>query len=355
MQAPHALIRWPADAIAGWEREAPASGDDPAARIALLSPAAAAHGATEIIPSWGADTPEGSWVELQLRARSGAGWGRWFRVARWDGALAASQRGSFDAQEGPDGRLATDTLRLAAPAAAAQARVLLCAAPGADMPELDSLALCLSRPSEAAPPAPTPAAAGSERVALPLLLSQYLVDPVDGNRWCSPTSMTMVLAHWRHHTGEAALAPYERAEAVLERAVPLIFDPGWEGTGNWAFNTALAAHLGLTAYVTRLHSLAQLARWTEAGVPVPISVSWKPGELDGAGGSSPGHITIVAGFDGDRVLMAEPSSHEAAAIARSYRADQLLTCWQRASGGVAYIVHPQGWPRPEPGEGDAWA
>jgi hypothetical protein len=351
MDHPHSLVRWDADAIAGWEREAPTAADDPAARVALLSPEMPAAAATELIPSWGADTPPGAWVELQLRASTASGWGRLFRVARWDGAPAASLRTSFDAQQGEDGELATDTLLLARPAEAVQARVLLCGEPGADMAELESLALALTRPGgpiEAGAPPPS-------AVQLPLLISQYLVDAEAGQNWCSPVALTMALAYWRARTGDPRLAPYAHAAAVPGLAAPMIFDPGWDGTGNWAFNTAFAASLGLTAYVTRLHSLEQLARWTAAGVPVPISIRWAPGELDGAAGSSAGHITVVRGFAGDQVLMAEPAARELAAVTRSYRADQLFACWQRASRGVAYIVHPPGWPRPAPGPGDAWA
>jgi hypothetical protein len=349
MLYPHTLIRWDADAIAGWEREAPEAADDPHARIALLSPPAEAGGATEIIPSWGADTPPWTWVEVQLRACAGGRWGRWFRVAAWDSAGSDSHRTSFDEQRGDDGELATDTLTLAAPAEAAQARVLLCAEPGADMPELESLALCMSREAPAQPAAPPP----TPPVELPLLISQYLSDPVQGHRWCSPTALTMLLALWHARTADERLAPFTAPGALLAHAVPLTFDPAWDGTGNWAFNTALAANLGLAAYVTRLHSLEQLARWTAAGVPVPISIRWRPGQLEGAVGTGNGHIAIVRGFEAGRVLMAEPAAHEPAAITRSYPADQLYACWQQA-GGAVYIVHAAGWPRPAPGPGDAW-
>lgn len=347
----HSLIRWDEDAIAGWEREAPGIDDDPNARIALLSPEVPAGGAVEVIPSWGADTPAWTWVEVQLRARNGGSWGRWFRVAAWDNDLSDSHRTSFAAQAGDDGQLATDTLILAQPTDAVQARVLLCAGPGGDMPELESLALCLTR-EPSAPPAQAPAPQPSE-LHLPLLISQYLTDPAQGHRWCSPTAMTMLLAYWHGHAGDERLASYTGAEALLGSAVPLIFDPAWDGTGNWSFNTALAASLGLNAYVTRLDSLEQLARWTAAGVPVPISIRWQPGQLEGAIGSGSGHIAIVRGFAGGRVLMAEPAAHKPEAITRSYDAGQLLACWQQA-GGAVYIVHPRGWPRPEPGEGDAW-
>ena len=92
---PHSLVRWDSDAIAGWEREAPAPADDPQARIVLVGPETAARGAVEAIPTWQADTPPGSWVELQLRARFGDRWSRFNRVAAWDGALRSSRRSSF--------------------------------------------------------------------------------------------------------------------------------------------------------------------------------------------------------------------------------------------------------------------
>lgn len=351
MTDPHRLIRWDADAIAGWEREAPEVADDPFARVVLLGPAADAAGAVEIIPSWAADTPPGSWIELQLQARSGDGWGRRFRVATWDSAGSDSRRTSFDAQTGDDGRLATDTLILAAPADAVQARVLLCAEPGADMPELTSLALCLTA-TGAVSPQPPAASHQPSAISMPLLLSQYRYDPQ--SPWCSPTSVVMALASWHQRTGDPRLESFAAAEAVPALAVPLIYDPGWEGTGNWSFNVAFAASYGLEAYVTRLHSLGQAARWTAAGVPVILSVAWEEGEIAGATGRTSGHITVVRGFDGDTVLMAEPAARLPAPVERAYDAAQLARKWQQVSAGTVYLIYPRGWPRPEPGPGDAW-
>lgn len=360
---PHSLVRWDADAIAGWERAAPVPEDDPQARIVLLAPELAAPGTIEAIPTWQADTPPGSWIELQLRARIGERWSRFYRVAVWDSAPTSSRRTSFAAQQDDDGQLATDTLLLAAPADGLQARVLLCAEPGADMPELEALAICATthdrRPTtgeqELAPAddRPSSVGGGQSSIRMPLLLSQYSY-PDGGAGWCSPTSLAMIFAYWHARTGDARLEPFTAAECVPGLVAPMVFDPAWDGTGNWAFNTAFAASLGLTGYVTRLHSLEQLARWTAAGVPVAISIRWEPGELDAPLERSSGHITVVTGVAGDRVLMAEPAVREPDEVARSYRADQLYACWQRGSRGAAYIIHPPGWPRPEPGEGDAW-
>lgn len=354
MAYPHSLVHWGADAIAAWERAAPTADDDPRARIALIGPPVPAGAAAEVIPAWGAETPAGSWIELQLTVSGAAAPPQTFRVATWDGAPADSRRRSFEAQGGPAGYLATDTVVLAAPAERLQARVLLCAEPGADMPELTSLALSLTAPAAPLPPAPPAHSPPPSALAMPVLISQYLSYPEFGPLWCSPTSLAMVLAYWHERTLDPRLAPFHAPESVPAIVAPLVYDPGWEGTGNWAFNTAFAASLGLSAYVSRLHSLEQLARWTAAGVPVPISIRWEPGELDGAMGRSPGHITVVTGVQGDRVLMAEPATRDPATIARSYRADQLFACWQRAARGVVYLIHPAGWRRPAPGPGDAW-
>jgi hypothetical protein len=352
---PHALVHYDADRIAGWVRESPAPDDDPQARVVLLSPELEASGLFEVIPTWSADTPAGSWIEVQLRARLGDRWSKPYRIAAWDSAPAASRRTSFASQEDADGQVATDTLLLAGPAEALQARVLLCASPGADMPDLESLALCLTDDRRPTTDDRSLSAIGYRlsAIELPLLLSQFLSFPGDEG-WCSPTSLAMCLAYWHERTGDPRLAAFMHAASVPALAAPMIYDPAWDGTGNWGFNTAYAASLGLTAYVTRLHSLEQVSRWTAAGVPVICGLAWKPGELDGAPGTAVGHINLIAGFEGEHALMAEPSSRDLTQIRRRYRVDQLQTCWQRKSNGMVYLVYPPGYPRPEPGPGDAW-
>lgn len=350
MPYPHRLIHAGADAIAGWERAAPLPDDDPQARVALLSPELPAGGAAEAIPSWAADTPAGSWVELQLRARRGDGWSRLYRMARWDSAAAESRRTSFDSQRDDDGRVATDTLMLAGPAEALQVRVLLCAEPGADMPDLERLTICLTGAGEAAPP---PAELPPSSVEMPLLLSQYAYEA--GAGWCSPTTVAMALAYWRARTGDARLAPFDGPACVPDLAAPQIYDPAWGGTGNWSFNAAFAAARGLVAYVTRLHSLEQVARWTAAGVPVMLSVAWQEGQIEGAPGATNGHLTLVTGFAGPRALIAEPAGRGGPEeVRRAYPLGQLHEAWQANSGGTVYLIHPEGWPTPEPGPGDAW-
>ncbi|NJN18350.1 MAG: peptidase C39 family protein [Oscillochloris sp.] len=351
MAAIHHLIHCDAEAIATWERAAPTLDDDPQARIVVLSPELPLDAALELIPCWRADTPEASWIEVQVRVRGANGWSRFYRIAAWDSASEQSRRSSFADQRDDDGRVATDTLIATRPASAAQLRVLLCAEPGADMPDLEDVTICVSGPEAAAPAFVAPPA--TPAIALPLLLSQYAYP--EGAGWCSPTAVSMALAYWRAQRPDLPLDAFADAACVAQVAAPQIFDPAWEGTGNWAFNTAFAAAHGLHAYVTRLHSLEQVARWTAAGVPVIISISWQVGQIDGAPGSTAGHLTMVIGFGGGTALMAEPAGRGGSeAILRSYPADQLFARWQAASRGTVYLIYPPDWPTPTAGPDDAW-
>ncbi len=341
----HLLYHWDEAAIDTWERAAPVSADDPHARIAMVSPPLVTHDALSIIPSWIADTPSASWIELQLRVQQHGTWSPWFRLAAWDSD--GTHRTSFADQRHEAGTVATDTLQLHTPAQAVQARALLCGLPGADMPAMSELFLCITTTAQPETASTQPFLSA---ISLPLLLCQY--DYPGGEGWCSPTAVHMVLAYWHAQVADPRLAPFAERTTLPDLTVAGIFDPGWNGTGNWSFNTAFAAQFGLRAYVTRFDTLEQVSRWTAAGVPVIISVAWEHGQVDDAPGRTSGHLTIVRGFTDTHALIAEPAGRER--ILRAYPQSQLATAWQANSVGTVYLIYPPDWPRPEPGPTDAW-
>ncbi len=323
------------DAQHGWSREA--AGDLITLRGPAIMPGARF---TEAVPSWAASTPAGTWIELQARARHGEQWTDFYRVARWDSLAEGSQRTSFGAQRDAAGHMATDTLVLHAPAEGIQLQVLLRAS-AASAPTLSGVAVALSDD------APSPPAAGRPAMRELAVPPRAQLDYPDGPNICSPTSIAMLLAFWHARTGDARLAPFAEPRAVADLACPLVYDPTYEGHGNWAFNTALAASYGLRAHVARLGSLAELGAWIAAGVPMAISVAWQPGQLDGAPiEASRGHLLVVAGFDaaGD-VIVADPRGDTPAEVRRVYRAAQLERAWQHSSG-TTYLAYPPGWPVP---------
>ena len=337
-----ALLAWPQiDANQGWHTEI-ASDAEGMPVTQLLGPelAAPAH-FSAAIPSWVAETPPGSWIEVQLRAHIVDHWTGFYRIARWDDQATGSARQSFPAQPDADGQVHTDTLSLAGLADAIQPRVLLHGAGGAP-PALRALRVALSAPGETA---------GRSVVFAPRELSVPLRSQMAyplGARICSPTSVAMLLAYWQARTGAAHLAAFADHAAVSQLVSPRVYDPIYDGYGNWGFNTAYAAAQGLDAYVASFDSLAQLEPWIAAGVPVVISVAWKAGELTNAPiSASAGHLLIVTGFDGfGRVIVADPRADGVEQVRRSYDAAQLETAWQHNSAGMVYLIYPHGWPVP---------
>ena len=82
----------------------------------------AGFGVTRAVPSWDADTPPGSWIEVSLRAQlPGGRLTKWYSAGVWaaDGSTVA--RHSVGGQEDADAALATDTLVIADGKPAAEA------------------------------------------------------------------------------------------------------------------------------------------------------------------------------------------------------------------------------------------
>ena len=94
----------------------------------------------------------------------------------------------------------------------------------------------------------------------------------------------------------------------------MTYDYGYEGTGNWPFNTAYAATRTEQAFVTRFASLRGVERFIKAGIPVIVSVTFGAGGLDGSPlpRGTNGHLLVVVGFTstGD-VVVNDPAAADA--------------------------------------------
>lgn len=318
------------------------------------------------VPSWNADVPTGSWLELALSARSGGTWTPWLSMGAWAPDGSAITRGSVAGQSAGGASVATDTLDLESPADALRVRVYLrsvlppdgsdraAVAGGAEAaggtpaarPRLRAVSLAYSDPkptvSALKPSAPlgSPPRGASGLVLDAVPRCSQMVYPNGGDVWCSPTSVSMVLGYWRNDSGPC--------ETRVRAAVAGVYDAVYGGHGNWSFNAAYAgAQPGLEAYVARFSSLAALEPWIAAGVPVVLSVSWNNDEgrpLSGAPiAKCAGHLTTLVGFDerGDPV-MNEPASPSNETVRRTYSRAELEVRWLTASGGAAYIIVPSG-------------
>ncbi|MGE3908024.1 MAG: peptidase C39 family protein [Chloroflexota bacterium] len=339
--------------------------DSPAEVDGLLIPAGQAGLATgpvqvtsapfrELIPSWNAETPPGSWIEVRLRAQVGSStagasrWTRWYELGSWASEAGPEHRQSVKGQRDEDGRVTTDTLVLATPATTYQLALLLRTdeEPGAPIPRSGpavSLATVLaSTPSSTARELPvSPAAWG---VTLPVPERSQMVYPNGGPVWCSPTSTSMVMAYWADRLGEPAL------NRTVPEVAAAVYDGVYRGNGNWPFNTAYAGQHGLVAYVSRMSALAQVERWIEAGIPVVASLAWDPGELGNAAvPSTDGHLLVIVGFtDSGDVVVNDPAAdpRRGLTVRRSYPRADLERLWLTHSGGTVYLMYPESVPPP---------
>lgn len=152
--------------------------------------------------------------------------------------------------------------------------------------------------------------------------SQYVQEE---RGWCSPAALAMINAFYGHDIDVASTA----------RGV---FDFAYNGTGNWAFNTAFSGSLGLRAVVAYLRNLDHAARFLTRGIPLALSYSWSGDELPGAPVEhSDGHLVTLCGFDasGDCII----NDPAAPGVRVLYPRGAIENIWLR-NKGVAYVVAP---------------
>nr|WP_063836955.1 C39 family peptidase [Phaeacidiphilus oryzae] len=325
--------------------------------------------ATQLIASWNADTPTGTWIEVRLRADYPSG-GRspWYTMGRWARTDADIRRTSVTGQGDGRSRVSTDVLELAAPSGherltGYQLQLVLYRRPGlAVSPRVRRAAVCASAvPDRFEVPAGAPGLGGrAVELALPrysqeLHRGEYPEYDGGGEAWCSPSSTEMAVEYWgcRPTPAELAWVRPDYADPQVDHAARSVYDAAYRGCGNWPFNAAYAASYGLNAAVTRLHSLNDVERLVDAGIPVITSQSFRAAELDGSGYDTAGHLMAVAGFtaDGD-VVAHDPAAPDDPAVRRVYRRRQFETVWLRTlrhradgslgtgSGGVVYLTWP---------------
>ncbi|WP_129843783.1 peptidase C39 family protein [Streptomyces sp. RFCAC02] len=335
-----------------------------------LSPVhTAAVPATELIASWNADTPAGTFLRIEALATYADGTDSpWYTLGVWAAGDEDIRRTSVDGQGDGTSSVWTDTLAVDDAAsgsriAAWRLRLTLHRAPGsAATPTVWRLgAMTSDVPDRFEVPASEPGAAAGREVSVPrysqnIHIGQYPEYDNGGEAWCSPTSSQMIIESWGHRPTAEQLAWVDPAFADPQvcHAARYTFDHQYGGCGNWPFNAAYAAtYEGLQGVVTRIASLADAERLVAAGIPLITSQSFHEAELDGAGYGTSGHLMTVIGFtaDGD-VVANDPASDSNDAVRRVYPRRQFENIWLRTkrhdasgavrsgTGGVCYLYFP---------------
>ncbi|OEJ57929.1 hypothetical protein BGM19_08060 [Streptomyces agglomeratus] len=323
--------------------------------------------ATEVIASWNARTPPGTWLAVELRGTYSDGTTTpWYVMGRWAAGDADIKRTSVDDQTDGRSTVWTDTFAMNSSAGALRLasyrlRLTLHRKPGTDLtPTVWRLgAMASDIPDRFTVPASQPRVARElvvPRYSQNTHIGQYPEYDNGGEAWCSPTSSQMIIEYWgRGPTAEdLAWVDPQFADPQVCHAARFTFDHQYSGCGNWPFNAAYAAtYKDMSAVVTRLHSLTELETLIRAGIPAITSQSFLKEELTGAGYGTAGHLMTVIGFtpDGD-VIANDPASPDNEAVRRVYRRREWENIWLRTkrynasgkvvsgTGGVCYLYWP---------------
>jgi hypothetical protein len=328
-------------------------------------------GATQLIASWNATTPAGTWLQVEMRGTSSTGTQTaWYVMGRWASGDQDIHRTSVPDQTDATGTIDVDTFEAAdgVQLMAYQLRVTLYRLHGTSVsPHLRMVGAMTSAIPDrfTVPTSPSGGAWGIElpvpRYSQDIHNGQYPEYDGGGEAWCSPTSTQMVVEYWGKHPTAQQLSWVDPsyADPQVDYAARNTYDYDYQGAGNWPFNAAYAASYGLDAHITRLHSLQEMEKYIRRGIPVITSQSFQASELDGAGYSTSGHIMVIVGFtkSGD-VIANDPASSDDQSVRNVYKRSQFENVWLRTerplpdggvgggSGGVVYIVTPHGMPLP---------
>jgi peptidase C39-like protein len=323
-------------------------------------------GLTELVGSWNADAPPGTWIEVAVAGQTDTGaTSKWYVLGRWgagdDAAAGDIHRTSVPSQGDTVGSVAVDTF-VAASGRSLQnwrLRVTLHRLAGTSTaPAVRSVGAMASRlPDDKKVPVSPLGGAWGRVLPVPTYsqethIGHYPEWDNGGEAWCSATSTAMVLDYWNAGPtpDETAWVDPADEDPQVDHAARMVFDYDYDGAGNWPYNTAYAGTRGLDSFVTRLRSLTEAEQFIKAGIPLVASLSFKKGELPGAGYGTNGHLMVIVGFtiDGD-VVVNDPASHLIPSndeVRTVYDREAFENAWIPHSGGIVYVTHPTTVPLP---------
>ena len=311
---------------------------------------------TRLIASWSARTPGDSDVRIEVRGRTAKRTSSWDSLARWAATDRHVKRSTYAAQPDDLGSVNVDTWVVPNGVSSYQLRVTLTRRGTGPSPSVDVVGAMASRL-----PAVTTVATSKPGVAKGITLDvprysqmvhrgHYPQYGNGGQAWCSPTSTSMVLGYYDALPEPAAYAWVApgHVDPWVDHAARLTYDHQYQGAGNWPFNTAYAATLTDTAFVTRLRSLREAELFIKAGIPVIASIAFGRGQLTGAPiSSSAGHLLVIVGFteSGD-VVVNDPAAPTRSGVRRTYDRGQFENAWLPKSGGTVYVIAHDAHPLP---------
>jgi hypothetical protein len=318
-------------------------GEQPGEVVLTSKPIHARIAWDELIVSWNAVMPAGTWLKIEARAIQPDHTTKWYVLGLWSGDPERYPRESVRQQRDEDGDVKTDTLVLKQPADRVQVRLTL-GGEGREELKLKFLSLALLDNQFTPKPLTPNRTAWGRTIDVPER-SQMAYE--NGGVLCSPATVSMLLAHWARELNRPSL------DRDVPEVVKGVYDPKWEGTGNWVFNTAYAGSLpGMRAYTARLSDVAELEAWIAQGIPVGLSLCYN--RLRGKGCEPSGHLVVCVGFtEAGDVVVNDPGTSKH--VRKTFPRANLIDAWAH-SKNAAYFIYPEkaAVPRDRFGHWDSW-
>jgi hypothetical protein len=294
----------------------------------------------ELVVSW--NVHPGTHLKVEARAVFPDHTTEYYTMGLWSDDLKKAPRHSIPKQKDADGKVLSDTLVLNRHGGKAQVRLTL-GPPGVasyNNPGIQFLGLSFCDSATAPVQHDPNHAAWGKTIEVP---ERKQGAYEGGGGWCSPTSLSMVLAYWsdKLHRPDLNHTVPEVAAAINDENLP--------GTGNWPFNTAYAGSFpGMRAYVTRLDNVSELEDLVAAGIPPILSVSSFLASTRTSGRDN-GHLIVCVGFtDTGDVIVNDPgvSTKPEVHARRVFPRQRVIDNWKKSKNAV-YLVYPESMALPD--------
>lgn len=296
-----------------------------------------------LLPSWNADTPPGTAVEIQARVVSGGQWSSWFSFGRWSPFII---RSSPENQQDAIAKVDGEWLTLVEPDAVAdtlQVRIYLYTNDPNATPFVRLLAATTNKDTRQEEE-PTIV----DRILQLPAYSCLVRDPSISDRIAGATSLAMLMNRW----GE---------DVIPEEAARAGYDSGTGRYGNLAFISAVGGAYGYECYslytslnllrneIRRSRSVGALIHYRAPSLGAQDEHERKEEKKDVTGSmpplfsqatvTSPGHLVAVRGFvwedEQEWIVFNDPMAPSDATSMRKIPVETFADLYM----GIAFLLH----------------
>ncbi len=286
----------------------------------------------QVVASWNVQPADGAAITIEVRVHGDGFDSGWYTMGKWSLDGKSAPRESVNGQKDAYGKVDTDTLMLSKPATSADLRLVLSSTSDAIAAKLKFVTLSFSGPLAPEADETSNPAWGKTLVVPERAQGNY---PGGADKWCSPTSTSMLLAHWSRVLKQPNL------DHDVPEVQSHVYDPIFDGAGNWPFNTAYVGSFpGMRAYVCRMNGLAEAEAWIDKGIPIACSVAYSLTKGLPLSSNEQGHLMVLIGFtkDGDPIFN-DPAHKEQ--VQKTFKRADFLKGWEY-SRRTTYIVYAEG-------------